>query len=284
MLQRRLRQLDARQRVRVGVGLFLVGLLTFIVGVWFNHYANFPATERVTVPAEEVIGQAKGGRIDIGDGEIRRLAATPAEAGDADVVQVDVHVDVDYFGFVPRGCLAGNSSSLVSTAPLIGVSGAEWCLPWFTVGHLVALVGSQLMLAGVAIALILGRKMTWALAAFAGFLTFTELILLLGTLPSEWLNLAQGPLGWTEQNVAFPRENHWPWLVDTWNAIMLNNNVSISWGFLKDFISINLNMAFLTAIIVFAYKVQDWGKPLPEEEAPEAPVSPYGRPLVKAVD
>jgi hypothetical protein len=284
MVQRRLRQLDASQRARLGSILVVVGLLVLTVGVWFNHYANFVASERTTVPVEQALGVARGGTVDIGDGEMRTLAETPVIEPGAEEVQVEVVVDVDYFGWVPRGCLAGNNSPLVSTAPIIGVSGANWCLPWFTIGHLVALLGTQLIVVGLAIALVLGRKMTWALATFAAFLAFFELVMFMGTVPSEWLNLAQGPLGWTEQNIAFPRDHHPQILQDIWHFLFLNNSVQISWGFVKDFISVNLNMAVLTAAIIGAWKLQDWGKPLEDEAPKEAPVSPYGRPLVKLVD
>lgn len=283
-VQRRLRQLDASQRVRLGSTLVVVGLVVLIVGIWFNHYANFPASERHAVPVESALGLARGGSIDIGDGDVRTLASTPVIEAGAEEVQVDVLVDVDYFGWVPRGCLAGNNSRLVSTAPIIGVSGANWCLPWFTVGHLTALAGSQIIVIGLAIALILGRRMTWALASFAAFLTFFELVMFMGTVPSEWLNLAQGPLGWTEQNIAFPREHHPQFLQDAWRILFLNNNIQISWGFIKDFVSVNLNMAVLTFAIVIAWKFQDWSKPLEDEAPGEAPVSPYGRPLVRLVD
>jgi len=284
MVQRRLRQLDASQRARLGSTLVIIGLVVLIVGVWFNHYANFSASERRTIDAQNAIGRATGGTVDVGDGEMRTLASTPRIEDGAEFAQVDVEIDVDYFGWVPRGCMAGDNSSLVSTAPIIGVADANWCLPWFTLGHVVALIGTQLMVAGLAIALILGRRMTWALATFAAFLAFFELVMFMGTVPSEWLNLAQGPLGWTEQNIAFPRDHHPQFLQDAWNFIFLNNNIQISWGFVKDFISVNFNMGVLTAVIIIAWKFQDWSKPLTEEAPEEAPVSPYGRPLVKLVD
>ena len=108
--------------------------------------------------------------------------------------------------------------------------------------------------------------------SFAAFLAMFELVLLLGNVASEWLNLAQGPLNWTEQNDAFTIPG----------ILVLQNEVGVSWGAIKDFISINYNMAALTAIILFAWKIQEWGQPLPEIDPSEADqVSPYGRPLVK---
>ncbi len=156
---------------------------------------------------------------------------------------------VDYFGWIPRGWLP------------------------VTIGQIIAFTGSQIMVVGAAIAFILDRKMTWPRAGFAAFIVFFELVMYLGTVPSEWLNLTQGPLEWTEQTdlLTLPR-----WLV-------LNNEITISMAFVKDFVSINYNMAALTAMIIFGYKIQDWGKPLPADEEEEVPVSPYGRPLLKGM-
>jgi hypothetical protein len=153
---------------------------------------------------------------------------------------------VDYFGWIPRGWIP------------------------VTIGQIIAFTGSQIMLLGAAIGFVLERKMTWARASFTAFIVWIELVLLLGTVPSEWLNLTQGPLEWTEQRIAFTIP---PWLV-------LNNEIAISYAFIKDFVSINYNMAVLTVMIIFAYKIQDWSKPLPEPTEEEF-VSPYGRPLVK---
>ena len=154
---------------------------------------------------------------------------------------------VDYFGWIPRGWL------------------------FVTIGQIIAFTGSQIMVIGAAIGFILDRKMTWARAGFAAFIAFFQLVMYLGTIPSEWLNLTQGPLEWTEQTQFFT--------IPAW--LVLNNEISISLAFVKDFVSINYNMAILTFMIIFAYKIQDWGKPLPEETAAETAVSPYGRPLVK---
>lgn len=209
MLQRRLRALTQSQKTGLGVGLIAVGLVIFAIGILIAHYANFPVTETV-------------------DG-------------------VQTEVEVDYFGWIPRGWLP------------------------VTIGQIIAFTASQIMVAGTAIAFILDRKMTWARASFAAFVVFIELVLYLGTVPSEWLNLTQGPLEWTEQSDLFTIP---PWLV-------LNNDITISLAFVKDFVSINYNMAILTLMIIFAYKIQDWGKPLPEQAAEVEAVSPYGRPLVK---
>ncbi|MCY3539298.1 MAG: hypothetical protein F4Y75_05915 [Acidimicrobiia bacterium] len=257
MVQRTLRQMSPTRRALIGWGLFLVGLVTLVVGVWFNHYANFPSIETVTLATDDAIGIRAGDSV-IYDREARTVAATPTVAPDLPQTPVALEVSVDYFGWVPRDCM---------------ISGSDWCFPWFTVGHLVAFGGSQLMLLGIAIAVFLGRKLTWSLAALAAFIAMTELVILLGTVASEWLNLAQGPLNWTEQNDAF----------SIWPPLVLGNNVGVSWGAIKDFVSINYNMGALTFIVLFALWIQRFSGPMPKESSAQS-VSPYGRPIVKGAE
>ena len=89
-------------------------------------------------------------------------------------------------------------------------------------------------------------------------------------MPSEWLNLTQGPLEFTSQRIAFTIPK---WLV-------LGNQVDVSLTAVKDAVSGVYNTVMLGAAIVFAYKLQDWGKPKPGAAAEEKK-SVYGRPLVK---
>ena len=162
---------------------------------------------------------------------------------------VEVPVVVDYFNWIPRG----------------------WF--WKALGFLAAFAASQLMLAGAALAWVLGEKMTWARATFLAWLVWIELVLLFGMVPSEWLNLSQTDLDWSPQKifVTLPA-----WLV-------LGNEVSISYAALKDIISIGYHNVALVAAIVFAYRIQGIGKPRKVVEKP-TPVSPYGRPLITGGD
>lgn len=140
-----------------------------------------------------------------------------------------------------------------------------------TIGYLIAFGASQLLIVGAALAFILGRPMTWSLAAFGAFLAWMEMVLLFGIVPSEWLNLTQTDLDWSSQRVAFSIP---PWLV-------LGNQVDLSWAMIKDSVSMGYNLAILVGAAVFAYKLQDVGGERPAKaEKPEA-VSPYGRPLVR---
>lgn len=139
------------------------------------------------------------------------------------------------------------------------------------IGYLLALGASQLLIVGAALAFILGRPMTWARAAFAAFLVWMEFVLLFGIVPSEWLNLSQTDLDWSSQRIAFTLPS---WLV-------LGNQVDVSWGVIKDSISMGYNLAILGGAAVFAYKLQDIGKGRPAKAEKPEKVSPYGRPLVR---
>ncbi len=66
------------------------------------------------------------------------------------------------------------------------------------------------MLFGAAMIWVANQPLTWARTAFGAFFAWIEFVLLFGVVPSEWLNLSQGPLGWTSQNIAFTIP---PWLV-----------------------------------------------------------------------
>ena len=139
-----------------------------------------------------------------------------------------------------------------------------------TLGQIVAVGASQLIVGGAFLVWVTGQPMSWARAGFATFLTWFELILVYGIIPSEWLNLTQGPLGWTDQKIFFT--------IPKW--LLLNNEVEISFSVLKDAISGGYHMVVLGLGIGFAYKIQGFGK----GEPPAAPdvSSPYGRPLAKA--
>lgn len=161
---------------------------------------------------------------------------------------------VDYFGWFPRGCMLGS----------------ERCVPWSTGGQLIAAAGSQFAIAGALILWVANQRMTWARAGFAALLTWLEFVIIFGIVPSEWLNLSQGPLELTRQRIAFT--------IPSW--LVLGNDVSISWAAVKDAISGGYNLGVLGAAIVFAFKIQDWGKPKPKAAIVEK-TSQYGRPLTR---
>lgn len=138
-------------------------------------------------------------------------------------------------------------------------------------GYLLAFAASQMLLAGSAIIWVLNQPMTWARATFAAFLSWMELVMLFGIVPSEWLNFSQTDLEWSFQDVIFQIP---PFLV-------LGNEVEITTGFLKDAISGGYNVTMLALAGVFAYQLQRIKEGRPSSAQPETPLSPYGRPLVR---
>ncbi|HEX7099595.1 MAG TPA: hypothetical protein VF377_10170 [Acidimicrobiia bacterium] len=174
--------------------------------------------------------------------------------------------------FLAIGVILVHYANLPADAPRVGIF---WWIPrgWLPkgLGYLIGFGASQLLIAGAAIAFVLGRRMTWALATFAAFLAWIEFVLIFGIVPSEWLNLAQTDLDWSVQRIAFTIP---PWLV-------LGNEVQVSWGAIKDSISMGYNLVALVGAAVFAYKLQDIGKGAPARPEEPQPVSPYGRPLVR---
>ncbi len=142
-----------------------------------------------------------------------------------------------------------------------------WVLPM--TGGAIAVLGSQIAMAGIVFGWIYGRKLTWALATVGAFLFTLEMIILLGIVPNQWLALAQGTLDWSERKIVFTIPK---WLV-------LNNTVALSYGTLKDLITAGYSTTVLAAVIVGAYRWQERGK----RAARPAPArsSLWGRPVTK---
>lgn len=142
---------------------------------------------------------------------------------------------------------------------------------WKSLGYLAAFAASQMMLAGAAFIFLLNQKLTWSRALFGAFLAWIELLLLFGIVPSEWLNLAQTDLDWSNQRFALTIPP----------ALVLGNDVAISWAAIKDLISVIWHVALIGAVAIFALEVQKMydGRPASAEKLEKQ--SPYGRPLVR---
>ena len=144
---------------------------------------------------------------------------------------------------------------------------ACWVLP--IASKSIAFVGSQIALAAAVFGWIWKRPVTWAGATVGAFLFTLELIILLGIVANEWLGLAQGQLDWTEQKVFIS--------IPSW--LVLNNDVHISFGALKDMIVAGYSTTVLIAVAVGAYQLQERAKKA-DQPKPQV-VSGYGRPIVK---
>ena len=136
-------------------------------------------------------------------------------------------------------------------------------------GYLAAFAASQMMVIGGFLLWVLNKPMTWARASIAAALTWMELVILFGIVPSEWLNLSQTDLDWSPQKIAVTLP---AWLV-------LGNDVSISFAALKDAISAGYNTGLLVAAPVFAIMIQKMKDGRPASAAAAEEKSPYGRTL-----
>ena len=141
---------------------------------------------------------------------------------------------------------------------------------WELAGQSVAVGGVLLAMAGLALAFLFQRDMTWARAALGAALFTALMMILFGIVPNQWLSLAQGELELSSAKKlpAIPR-----WLV-------LNNEIEVSYATIKEAI-LGGYVANLTAVIVVVmYKWQEREKKRKAGPPPQ-PVSAYGRPITK---
>jgi hypothetical protein len=154
---------------------------------------------------------------------------------------------VEYFNWVPRSAL------------------------WQGLGYLTVFAASQMMIGGAVLLWVLNLRMTWSRALFTAFLTWLELVIIFGMVPSEWLNFAQTDLDWSSQRVAL--------VVPP--VLVLGNTVEISYAVLKDSISMGYHLVMLAVAAIFTLEVQKIRKGRPASAEKPEKKSPYGRPLVK---
>ncbi|HSM02226.1 MAG TPA: hypothetical protein VK960_07320 [Acidimicrobiia bacterium] len=161
----------------------------------------------------------------------------------------------DIYSWIPR------------CAPFESDPNSCWILP--TVGQATAVLGSQLIVVGIVLGWLFDRPLTWARATVGAFLFTLEILVVLAIVPNQMVALMQGTFEWTSQKefVKVP-----PWLV-------LNNNVSISYGTLKDLLVAGYTTTMLVAALVIAYQYQERMQRRGQPKPPTTSV--YGRPVVK---
>lgn len=140
---------------------------------------------------------------------------------------------------------------------------------WVTLAKIVALVGSQILIIGIVFGWLFDREMTWARASVGAAIFVIQILVFFAIIPNEWLGLTQGEFEWTSQKEAFKIPSF----------LVLNNNVSISFGAIKDIVSGGYSATMLGAMLVGMYQYQEWNKRRGEPKPPKT--SGYGRPLVK---
>jgi len=143
----------------------------------------------------------------------------------------------------------------------------EWIFT--TLGQLIAVGGSQMMVGGAVFGWLWDRPLTWVRASVGAFVAWFELVLFFGIIPSEMLNLAQGPLEWTSRTA---------FTIPKWLA--LNNDVSVSWFTIKDALVAGYYTNAFVVLIVGVYIAQEWIKKR-ADATPVVELSTWGRPLSK---
>ncbi len=138
---------------------------------------------------------------------------------------------------------------------------------YVTIAQMIALGGVLAAMAGITVGWIWQRPLTWA-RAMLGAVLFTGLMFILfAVIPNQFLTLTQATLEWTPQKIfiTFPA------------AVVMNNDVAISYAALKDMISAGYATTLLFVVPVIMYKWQ--GREAKAAIAKPAPVSNYGRPM-----
>lgn len=139
----------------------------------------------------------------------------------------------------------------------------------YTLGQLTAVAGSQVMIIAAVYGWLWEKPVTWVRAGVGALLGWIELVIFFGIIPSEMLNLAQGPLGWTSRTA---------FTIPSW--LVLNNEISISYATIKDALVAGYYTNAFIVLIVGIYMAQEWIKKRDEGQV-VTKISPYGRPLTK---
>lgn len=135
------------------------------------------------------------------------------------------------------------------------------------IAQTIALGGVLLSMAGIALAFLYKRQLTWARAMLGALLFAALMFVLFAIIPNQMLTIFQSTLEWTPQKIFFT--------VPSW--LVLGNDLSISYAALKDMIVAGYVTTLLILLPVVMYQWQERAKKA-DEPKPE-PVSNYGRPM-----
>ncbi len=137
-------------------------------------------------------------------------------------------------------------------------------------GQLISLSGGFMIMGGIALAFLYKRPMTWARASIGAGLFTALMMVLFGIIPNEWLTLTQAEWEWTPTRIA----------VTIPPALVLNNEITISYAALKDIVSGTYSIVALVAVALAMSRWQTHQKDRADAPPPQK-VSEYGRPLTK---
>lgn len=138
------------------------------------------------------------------------------------------------------------------------------------IAQTISLTGVLVAMAGMTLAFLYQRKLTWARASIGAFLFTALMMILFGVIPNEYLTLVQSTLDWSNQRT----------LVTLPSWLVLGNDISISYAAFKDIIGQGYILTCIGGTAIFMWKWQERTKRLATEGTPEL-VSKYGRPITK---
>lgn len=138
------------------------------------------------------------------------------------------------------------------------------------IAQTVSLTGVLIAMAGMALALLYKRQLTWARATLGAFLFTSLMMILFGVIPNEYLTLTQSTLDWSGLKIVLTIPK----------PLVFGNDVTISAAAVKDIIGQGYILTITVAIVFGMWKWQQYHTKL-AEEGPAAEVSTYGRPLTK---
>ena len=139
------------------------------------------------------------------------------------------------------------------------------------IGQIISLTGVLMSMGGILLMFVYGKPLTWTRAMIGGLLFTGLMFILFAIIPNQMLTLFQSTLEWTPQKI----------FLTVPPALVLGNEVAISYAALKDMIVAGYVTTLLIVVPVAMYQYQERAKKK-DEPKPE-PVSNYGRPMrVKA--
>lgn len=148
------------------------------------------------------------------------------------------------------------------------------------IAQIVSLTGVMIVLAGVTLAFLYKRELTWARATIGAFVFTALMMILFGVIPNEFLTLTQTTLDWSGLRTVLGACSETESPICIPEFLTLGNPVSISAAAVKDLIGQGYVITVTGAIVVGMIKWQDYQKKL-AEEGPVEEFSKYGRPVTK---
>jgi hypothetical protein len=140
------------------------------------------------------------------------------------------------------------------------------------IGQLASVGGVLLAMAGITLAFLYEKTMTWARSAIGAGLFTTLMIILFGVIPNEWLTYTQAVWEWTDQKI---------WIrIPT--GLLGGNEVNVSAAAMKDVVAATYVVATTAAVALAMIRWQNRDEiRAARQKAGDEEVSVYGRPLQK---